>query len=153
MPSENYDFVPWDSPDDIEKFLGAVLQGARALGGKVLSAGAKGIKAGARGLKNQAVKETKYFKDGAKKLTSKISGKTEGPTAASPASEAVESMPSAPAPEMPEPEMPETPSAPQPTEEASGFNPKKKQNQAMQFAQQSLASSQQRKQAQEQRAI
>ncbi len=155
MPSENYDFVPWDSPDDIEKFLGlsAALQGARALGGKALRAGAKGIKAGAKGLKNQAVKEGKYFKDGAKKLTSKISGKTEGPTAASPASEAVESMPSAPAPEMPEPEMPETPSAPQPTEEASGFNPKKKQNQAMQFAQQSLANSQQRKQAQEQRAI
>lgn len=153
MPSENYDFVPWDSPDDIEKYIPALLTGARAFGGRALAAGKEGLKRVGTGLKNQAVKEGKYFKEGAKKLTSKISGKTESPTAASPASEAVESMPSAPAPEMPEPEMPETPSAPQPTEEASGFNPKKKQNQAMQFAQQSLANSQQRKQAQEQRAI
>ena len=158
MPSENYDFVPWDSPDDIEKFFAPLLAGARALGSKALAAGKKGLKRVGTGLKNQAVKEGKYFKEGAKKLTSKISGKTEGPTAASPASEAVESMPSAPAPEMPKPEMPETPSGPDPNialgrGEASGFTPKKKENQAMQYAQQALANSQQQKQAQEQRAI
>jgi len=152
MPSENYDFVPWDSPDDIEKFFAPLLAGARALSGKALRAGAKGIKAGAKRLKNQAVKESNYFKDGAKKLTSKISGKTQSPTAPSPASEAVESMPSAPAPEMPEPEMPETPSAPEPTMASSTLNPQKKKNQAMQVAQQALANSQQQKQAQQQRA-
>tara|TARA_R100000406_G_scaffold16888_3_gene10596 strand:- start:33461 stop:35029 length:1569 start_codon:yes stop_codon:yes gene_type:complete len=146
MPSENYDFVPWDSPDDIEKFLGVALQGARALGGKVLSAGAK-LNTKRLALRNKIGEK---LVPAAKNL---ITGKKEGPLASSPASEAVESMPSAPAPEMPEPEMPKTPSAPEPTQEASGFNPKKKQNQAMQFAQQSLASSQQRKQAQEQRAI
>ena len=151
MPSENYDFVPWDSPDDIEKFLGAALQGARALGGKVLGAGAK------LNTKRLALRSKigEKIVPAAKNL---ITGKKEGPLASSPASEAVESMPSTPAPEMPEPEMPETPSGPDPNialgrGEASGFTPKKKQNQAMQFAQQSLASSQQRKQAQEQRAI
>ena len=153
MPSENYDFVPWDSPDDIEKFLGlgAALQGARALGGKVLSAGTK-LNTKRLALRNKIGEK---LVPAAKNL---ITGKKEGPLASSPASEAVESMPSAPAPEMPEPEMPETPSGPDPNialgrGEASGFNPKKKQNQAMQYAQQSLASSQQRKQAQEQRAI
>ncbi len=145
MPSENYDFVPWDSPDDIEKFLGAVLQGAKALGSKALSTGAK-LNTKRLALRNKIGEK---IAPAAKNL---MTGKKEGPLASSPASEAVESMPSAPAPEMPEPEMPETPSAPEPTQEASGFNPKKK-NQAMQFAQQSLANSQQRKQAQEQRAI
>ncbi|HAW74217.1 MAG TPA: hypothetical protein DCW74_00595, partial [Alteromonas australica] len=146
MPSENYDFVPWDSPDDIEKFFAPLLAGARALGSKALSAGAK-LNTKRLALRNKIGEK---IAPAAKNL---ITGKKEGPLASSPASEAVESMPSAPAPEMPEPEMPETPSAPQPTEEASGFTPKKKQNQAMQFAQQSLANSQQRKQAQEQRAI
>ena len=146
MPSENYDFVPWDSPDDIEKFIPALLTGARALGSKALSAGAK-LNTKRLALRNKIGEK---IVPAAKNL---MTGKKESPLASSPASEAVESMPSAPAPEMPEPEMPETPSAPQPTEEASGFNPKKKQNQAMQFAQQSLASSEQRKQAQEQRAI
>ena len=151
MPSENYDFVPWDSPDDIEKFLGPLLAGAKKFGGKLLTTGKKV----AVGLKNQAVKEGNYFKDGAKKLTNKISGKTQSPTAPSPASEAVESMPSAPAPEMPEmpePEMPEAPSAPEPTMASSTLNPQKKKNQAMQVAQQALANSQQQKQAQQQRA-
>jgi len=146
MPSENYDFVPWDSPDDIEKFFAPLLTGAKALGGKVLSAGAK-LNTKRLALRNKIGEK---IVPAAKNL---MTGKKEGPLASSPASEAVESMPSAPAPEMPEPEMPETPSAPEPTQEASGFNPKKKKNQAMQFASQSLANSQQRKQAQEQRAI
>ena len=126
-----------DSPDDIEKFLGRS-QGARALGGKVLGAGAK------LNTKRLALRSKigEKIVPAAKNL---ITGKKEGPLASSPASEAVESMPSTPAPEMPEPEMPETPSGPDPNialgrGEASGFTPKKKQNQAMQFAQQSLAS-------------
>lgn len=151
MPSENYDFVPWDSPDDIEKFIPALLTGARALGSKALSAGAK-LNTKRLALRNKIGEK---IVPAAKNL---MTGKKEGPLASSPASEAVESMPSTPAPEMPEPEMPETPSGPDPNialgrGEASGFTPKKKKNQAMQFAQQSLASSEQRKQAQEQRAI
>jgi len=43
-----YDFVPVYSDDDIEKFIPALLAGAKALGGKILTSGAvKNIAAGA----------------------------------------------------------------------------------------------------------
>lgn len=43
-----YDFVPVYSDDDIEKFIPAILAGAKALGGKILTSGAvKNIAAGA----------------------------------------------------------------------------------------------------------
>jgi len=134
MPSENYDFVPWDSPDDIEKFFSpddiekfaflaplAAKLGASAAGRAVASQGIKGaLKTGA---KNLSTKVSTKVGTGLKNLKAKVgvkgggavteaAGKTaaEGATsaaktAAKGASEAVESV--APKPKLGE-KMPST---------------------------------------------
>jgi len=168
MPSENYDFVPWDSPDDIEKFVPALLAGARALAPKI--AGKLG------GMKTA----TGGFLQGAKKKIGDVASKvgikgggaatiaTEGAasatkTAASAANEAVASA--APKPDlgakMPTAEVstPEPPAAepavetPEPTEPSGSAGKKNDYKKVgMQLAQQMQAGAAQRKQAQEQRA-
>jgi len=177
MPSENYDFTPWDSEDDIAKFLPALLAGARMLGGKAIAAGAKKIGVGALkgGLKGAA---KKVVKDKAKGVavnaaTSGVSqltggganntpalpsaGSTGGSTNA--ASEAVESVTpkpasdgsaSVPLPETPEPASTE-PAAP--AESPEGESKSNTKQMGMQMASQMMAQGAQKKQAQEQRAM
>jgi hypothetical protein len=121
MPSENYDFVPWDSPDDIHKFFNrddiekfgflaplAAKIGASKVGQAVATQGVKGaLKTGAKnitskvgtGLKN--IKAKVGVKGGG--AATEAAGAAEGATsaaktAAKGASEAVESV--APKPDL-----------------------------------------------------
>tara|TARA_Y100001937_G_scaffold43582_1_gene61522 strand:- start:24921 stop:27737 length:2817 start_codon:yes stop_codon:yes gene_type:complete len=178
MPSENYDFVPWDSEDDIEKFLQlaplAAKLGASKVGQAVASQGVKGaLKTGAKNLRAKVGTGLKNLKakvgvKGGGAVT-EAAGAAEGATsaaktAAKGASEAVESV--APKPKlgekMPSAEVttPEPPAAepaaemPEP-EEPSGSAGKKTDYKkiGMQLAQQSQANAAQKKQAQEQRAM
>ena len=174
MPSENYDFVPWHSHDDIEKFIAPLLAGARALAPKIATKvgsakqaaggflqGAKkkiGDVAGKIGVKGGGAVTEAAGKTAAEGATSAAK------TAAKGASEAVESV--APKPKlgdkMPSAEVttPEPPAAepaaemPEP-EEPSGSAGKKTDYKkiGMQLAQESQANAAQKKQAQEQRAM
>ena len=180
MPSENYDFVPWDSPDDIEKFaplIGlAARLGASKVGQAVATQGVKGaLKTGAKNLSTKVGTGLKNLKGkiGVKGggAVTEAAGKTaaEGATsaaktAAKGASEAVESV--APKPKlgerMPSTEVttPEAPAAepavetPEPEEPSGGVGKKTDYKKiGMQMAQQMQAQSAQKKQAQEQRAM
>ena len=178
MPSENYDFVPWDSPDDIHKFFNpddidkaffAPLLARLAtskVGQAVASQGVKGaLKTGAKNLGTKVGAGLKNLKT---KVGVTGGGATEGAasatkTATSAASEAVDSVTPKPdlGAKMPTAEVstPEPPAAepavetPEPTEPSGSAGKKNDYKKVgMQLAQQMQAGAAQRKQAQEQRA-
>ena len=169
MASDNYDFTPWDSSDDIEKFIPAIVAGAKALGGaamaagKAVGAGAKAIGAGAKTALSATGKGLNQGRIAVQNTAGKaITGKgaaTAGATktATSGAADAAESAASAIESQKPEiTSTPDTASEPsmetaQPTEPTESPKDKKLQ-QGMQMIQQNMAASKQQKQNQTNRA-
>jgi len=169
MASDNYDFTPWDSSDDIEKFIPAILAGAKALGGaamaagRAVGAGAKAIGAGAKTGLSAAGKGLNQGRIAVRNAAGKaVTGKgtaTAGATktATSGAADAAESAASAIESQKPEiTSTPDTASEPsmetaQPTEPTESPKDKKLQ-QGMQMVQQNMAASKQQKQNQTNRA-
>tara|TARA_R100001440_G_scaffold9760_1_gene18169 strand:+ start:3902 stop:4795 length:894 start_codon:yes stop_codon:yes gene_type:complete len=160
MPSDNYDFTPWDSPDDIEKYAGAILAGAKALGGAAMAAGktigaaAKpALSAAGKGLQQGRLAVRGAIKD---KVTEKLGGgATEAATSG--AADAAESAASAIESQKPEiTSKPDTASessmnTAQPTEPKTSAKDKAIE-QGMSMVQQSMADNKQQKQNQIDRA-
>ena len=151
MSGENYDFTPWDSEDDIEKFL--PLLAGRALlsgGSRMLSAGAKklglgGAKVGVKGAGAAAETATGAAKTAATSASEAVTSVAPKPTRLPKASDGTESVP-----------LPKTPEAPEPAaaepESAESENKNKTAQAGMQMASQMMAQGAQRKQAQEESA-
>jgi len=167
MPSDNYDFTPWDSPDDIEKFIPAIVAGAKALGGaaitagKAIGTGAKAVGAAAKpalsaagkGLQQGRLAVRGAIKD---KVTEKLGGgATEAATSG--AADAAESAASAIESQKPEiTSSPDTASessmnTAQPTEPKTSAKDKALE-QGLSMVQQSMADNKQQKQNQIDRA-
>ena len=161
MPSENYDFTPWDSEDDIHKFIPALLLGARAMGGKLLGkiglGGAKGAaKVGVKGAgavageaATGAAAATEAVGTGAKAATSAAN---DAVASVAPKPDLGAKMPSA---EVTTPEVPAASEPPVPEVEAAPEAAAKKNNKQMgaQMGMMAMQGGAQKKQAQEQRAM
>ena len=160
MPSDNYDFTPWDSSDDIEKFIPQILAGAKALGGAAMTAGktigaaAKpALSAAGKGLQQGRLAVRGAIKD---KVSEKLGGGATD-TATSGAADAAESAASAIESQKPEiTSSPDTASessmnTAQPTEPKTSAKDKAIE-QGMNMVQQSMADNKQQKQNQIDRA-